>query len=210
MTTRQNQDDAQRQPAPAKPKRADKACNDGPRADQGLVTRCLAGDQRAWEQLYEERHPPLVEAIKLLLGPYAKDMHLVDEIAARVWYALLRDDARLLSRYDAQRESRLGAFLMGLAQIEIMRHVRAERRRQTHEFQGGQRILVERRAADMDVSAMLREFVSLLTPPEQEFLEKYLLDTPQTGPDAAADDMSATNIWQRRHRIRLKLMAYLR
>jgi len=100
----------------------------GPDADQALIDRCLDGEEKAWEQLYLQFHSRLVEAIKFLLGTEGQKVHLVDEIAARVWYALLRDDAKLLARFDVARNCRLDAFLMGIARMEILRYFRSERR----------------------------------------------------------------------------------
>jgi DNA-directed RNA polymerase specialized sigma24 family protein len=177
-------------------------------ADQHLVDRCLAGDERAWEKLYQDCHPQLLRAIKLLLGPDAGDFHLVDEMAARVWYALLRDGGRLLASYDVERDSRLSAFLMGLARIEIMRHMRSERRRRSYEFIGGRRILAEGRVPDWQVAAMMEEFSSTLSPQEKRFMEEFLLDPPQPSASAEPDQLSPSSVWQRRHRIRLKLKAF--
>ena len=57
----------------------------------------MAGDEQAWEQLYRQHHRRLLRTIKSLCGPETADVHLVEEIAARVWYALLRDDGQLLA-----------------------------------------------------------------------------------------------------------------
>jgi DNA-directed RNA polymerase specialized sigma24 family protein len=180
----------------------------GALADQRLVERCLAGDERAWEQLYQECHPRLVRAIKLLLGPDAGDSHLVDEMAARVWYALLRDGGRLLASYDVERDARLGAFLMGLARIEIMRHTRSERRRRSYEFIGGRRILAEGRVPEWQVATMMEEFSASLNSQERRFLEEFLLDAPQTEDGEEIGPISPSSIWQRRHRLREKLKAF--
>ena len=179
------------------------------RLDQRLAERCLAGNERAWEQLYQQCHPPLLRAVKLLLGQDAGDVHLVDEMAARVWYTLLRDGGRLLASYDADRDSNLNAFLMGMARIEIMRHMRAERRRRSYELIGGRKILAEGRVPDWQLANMMDEFTSTLTPPELEFMERFLLDAPGSEADADVAEIPATSVWQRRHRLRLKLQAYL-
>lgn len=178
------------------------------REDQRLVERCLADDEPAWEQLYRECHPQLLRAIKLLLGRDAGDAHLVDEMAARVWYTLLRNGGRLLASYDAERDARLGAFLMGLARIEIMRHMRSERRRRSYEFLGGQQALAEGRIPDWQVITMMDEFSSTLTPQEKRFMEQFLLDDPEMETGADVEELSASSIWQRRHRIRRKLKAF--
>ncbi len=169
----------------------------------------MAGEEPAWEQLYQQYHPQLVIAVKLLLGQDAGDLHLVDEMAARVWYTLLRDGGRLLASYDAERDSGLSAFLMGMARIEILRYMRAERRRRSYELIGGRKILAEGRVPDWELATMMDEFTSMLTSQELEFMERFLLDEP--GPEADADvvELPATSVWQRRHRLRLKLQTYL-
>lgn len=182
---------------------------DAARADQRLVKRCLAGEEKAWEQLYRQCHPQLVRAVKLLLGSDAGDVHLVDEMAARVWYALLRDGSRLLASYDADRDSRLSAFLMGLARIEIMRHMRSERRRRSHEFNGGRRTLAQGRVADWQVRTMIEEFRATLTPLERAFMEEFLLDAADPEGDGDGKEVPASSVWQRRHRLRLKLQEFL-
>jgi DNA-directed RNA polymerase specialized sigma24 family protein len=188
--------------------RKDRSSADEARHQQRLVERCLGGDERAWERLYRECHPPLLRAIKLLLGSEATDIHLADEMAARVWYALLREGGRLLASYDPERDSGLSAFLMGLARIEIMRHLRSERRRRSYEFIGGRRILAEGRVPDWQVAVMMDEFSATLTAQERRFMEKFLLEPPDAEPTPEQGELSADSIWQRRHRIRRKLKAF--
>lgn len=177
-------------------------------ADQHLVQRCLANEQEGWEQLYRQCHPRLVVRIGFLLGPEGNNNDLVDEIAARVWYALVRDGGRLLIRFDPERHSLLDGYLMGLARIEILRHARAERRRRSVEFQGGCQLLAETRIPDWEALAMLREFASVLTPGEQEFLHRSLRAREGKEGDAHPLGLSAASTWQRRHRIKLKLRQF--
>ena len=186
-----------------------RSSKDRARADRRLAERCLAGDEIAWERLYQRCHPQLLRAIKLLLGKDAGDLHLVDEMAARVWYTLLRDDGRLLASYDAERDCGLSAFLMGMARIEILRYMRSERRRRSYELIGGRRVLSEGRVPDWELAVMMDEFTSTLTPPELEFMERFLLFAPGAEADADAVEVPATSVWQRRHRLRLKLQIYL-
>ena len=127
----------------AKAERSQSAKAERALTDRQLVEKCLKGDQQQWEKLYHQCQPRLRNAIEILLGLNSPDKYLVDEISARVWHALLRDECRLLALYDPQRDSTLDAFLMGLARIEIMRHNRAERRRQSHELIRGRRKLEE-------------------------------------------------------------------
>src|SRR5271165_2360258 len=101
--------------------------------DRQLAERCLAGEVAAWEEFYGRFHGPLCAAVSGMLGPGGSDLSRVDEIAARVWYALVRNDGELLNRFDPARHARLGAFLRGLARIEVMQYFRAEYRRRAQE-----------------------------------------------------------------------------
>ncbi|MHC4401513.1 MAG: RNA polymerase sigma factor [Planctomycetota bacterium] len=190
--------------------KAASASNDRQRADRKVVEGCLAGDERAWEQLYRRCHPRLVKAIELLLGTEADNVHLVEEIEARVWFALLRNDGQLLATYDASRDSPLDAFLMGLARIEIMRHARSERRRHSHELVGGRRRLEALRVSDWQLASLMEEFTSTLTPGEREFLESHLTAAYEESQSQEPSNLSASNVWQRRHRIRFKLEGFLK
>jgi len=59
-----------------------------------------------------------------MLGPGRSDSSRVDEIASRVWYALVRNDGELFESFDPTRPKRLGASLREMARIEIMQYVR--------------------------------------------------------------------------------------
>ena len=187
---------------------------DGPKkgrvlVDQQVVQRCLEGDERAWEKLYRKCHPRLRKAIELLLGVDASDGHVIEEIAARVWYALLKDNHRLLAAYDADRDSALDGFLMGLARIEILRYTRSERRRHSHEMSGGRNRLEEQRVSDWQLATMMDEFTSTLTAGERKFMERFLTGPVDDQTDAELEDLPATTVWTRRYRIRRKLNRFL-
>jgi DNA-directed RNA polymerase specialized sigma24 family protein len=174
-----------------------------------MLQRCLQGDERAWERLYRKCHPRLRKAIELLLGPDAADVHVIEEIAARVWYAVLKDDCRLLETFDPERDSGLDSFLMGLARIEILRYTRSERRRHSHEMSGGRRRLEERRVSDWQLANMMEEFASTLTPIERAFMERFLTGPTENEPDPEPDELPPTTVWTRRYRIRRKLDRFL-
>lgn len=204
--------------------------------DGRLVQRCLAGEAEAWDLLFRQAHPILLESARYLLGPNRRDDDLVEEIASRVWYALLRDNHRVLARYDAA-ENHLGAYLFGVAKREIQQFWRAQRRRLTHESQGGQRNSSCDHAAELEASALLQEFLAQLNAGEQEFLAGFLLParTPPaeplppspsgngrhngnataqhlaTGNGLASEDgkLSKSGVRQRSRRLRLKLEAFL-
>ena len=59
-------------------------------------------------------------------------------------------------------------------------------------------------ASDWQVTAMIEDFAATLTVGEQEFLEEHLLGQPEGG----ERELSESSIWQRCHRIRLKLKAF--
>ena len=67
----------------------------GIRRDRKLIDQCLAGEPTAWSQLYQACHEPLLVAIRAFLRDAAADTNLVDEIAARVWYAVVRHTGEL-------------------------------------------------------------------------------------------------------------------
>lgn len=177
--------------------------------DQQVVDRCLAGDERAWEKLYRKCHPRLRKAIELLLGVEASDGHVIEEIASRVWYALWKDNHRLLATYDADRDSALDGFLMGLARIEILRYTRSERRRRSHELSGGRSRLEEQRVSDWQLATMMDEFTSTLTQGERKFMERFLTGPVDDQTDAELENLPATTVWTRRYRIRRKLNRFL-
>ena len=77
--------------------RAEEVSEECLQADRKLVDRCLAGEVAAWEEFYAQCHDPLCTAIRIILGRSHGDANLVDEIAARVWYALVADDGALWS-----------------------------------------------------------------------------------------------------------------
>lgn len=174
-----------------------------------LVARCLKGDPQGWEEIYHLCHPRLLEAIAYLLGRNGRDASLVDEIAARVWYALLRDNGRLLARYDAQRNCRLGVFFVGLARNELMRYLRSEQRRRAREMNSGRRLFASQPFSERQLRLMVGEFAATLTPGERDFLEQFLLSIDNGEATDAEGRPSRFSVWQRRHRIRRKLWAFL-
>ncbi|MBI3466180.1 MAG: sigma-70 family RNA polymerase sigma factor [Planctomycetes bacterium] len=170
--------------------------------DRQLVDRCLKGDPTAWDTMYHLFHHGLMASVKLLLGPGAWDKNLVEEIVARVWYALVSRDGEVLDRFDPSRGCRLSTYLAQLARSEISRFFRSERRRRNR----------ERTASKSGPNAMenqweseLEEFLETLTPREKEFCANVLLGE---SPESLAS-FSSTNAWKLQSRIRGKLRGYL-
>ncbi len=87
----------------------------------------------------------MLRSIEHILGSDHADPNLVDELAARVWYALVADDGKVLAKFDARRGARLGTFLRCLAKDVTIRHFRSEYRRRRRERVAGKRQPVKHR-----------------------------------------------------------------
>jgi len=177
-------------------------------ADSRLAKRCLAGEPAAWEEFYTQCNWPLLLSIEVMLHPNNGDLNLVDEIAARVWYALIEKDGRLLARYDPRRGARLITFLRTVAKTEVRRHFRREGRRQRREriALGGKP--THQSGNDAETAAQLREFLPTLTVGERGFYEHHLAGCPSGGLKVGREPLSA-NARELRHRIRKKLLGFL-
>jgi hypothetical protein len=176
------------------------------RADRRLAQRCARGEVKAWEDLYAQCHEPLCTSIRVMLGHGSEDASLVDEIAARVWYALVANDGELLARYDPKRGARLVTFMRALAKDEICRHFRTEFRRRERELVAA-RGHAHREIALVDPSiTSLGEFLDTLTEHERGFCNEYLLAEP---PEVEKRSFSAANIWQLSRRVYQKLARYI-
>jgi hypothetical protein len=208
--TRQAVDERAAQPQEVEGRSASSARMNAAQSDRLLVERCLLGEVAAWEELYSQHHSALCFSIRSSLTPACRDANLVDEIVARVWYALVRNDGELLDRFDPQWGLRLATFLRGLARLEIMQYFRAEQRRRKREAKAGRRPPSVNTLPDCQIAAMLDEFTATLTEGEQRFLEEYLLLSPQEATNTEGAELSDANIWQRRHRIRSRLLAFFR
>ena len=143
-----------------------------------------------------------------MLGPQSEDASLVDEIAARVWYALVANDGELLSRYEPSRGARLITFMRARAKSEMAHAIRDEVRRRKREL-AALRETPRYQGQDGTRSAnVLAEFFGTLTPREQVFCNEHLLGEPS---DMAGRtySTSTSNISQCSHRILRKLLRFL-
>lgn len=176
-------------------------------ADRRLVDSCLAGETGAWSLLYRRFHDTLVASIRSFLGRSSSDSSLVDEIAARVWYALVRNDFELLSRFDVRRGCRLSTFLSVLAKTEARLLLRSERRRRVREQAVSRNESAVKNTDAATQSLSEAEFVATLSPAERAFYED-VLKAAVTDPESASR-YSQQNTWQLRHRVRRKLERFL-
>ncbi len=175
------------------------------RDDRQLVEDCLTQEPAAWTRLYQACHDPLLAAIRSFLHNAVTDANLVDEIAARVWYAVVRNDGEMLSRFDVARGCRLTTFLSVLAKNEARQYFRTERRRRSREEVASRRE-VETPNPFFFAYASEKEFLGTLTPGERAYYETVLISLPH---DQATEQYSTENAWQLRHRVRKKLDQFL-
>ncbi|MBN1588467.1 MAG: hypothetical protein JW888_03040 [Pirellulales bacterium] len=177
-------------------------------ADKVLVDRCLAGEVAAWEELYLQCHDSLLATIDAILGEGKSDRNLVDEIAARVWYALVANDGQRLSAYSPDRGARLITFMRTVARDELGRHFRAERRRRRREILaawGKPRY----RSAVASPPVLLGEFMATLTPQERDFCADHLLGASATDSPSGGRMLSAVNIRQITHQVYRKFVRFM-
>lgn len=178
-------------------------------SDRQLIDRCLAGEEDAWRELFTQRHPGLVRVSRSFLGHSRGDSQLAEEIAARVWLALLRDSGKALARFDPAQDRDFGTFLSGVARHEVLRYCRSERRRRLRETIAAQTASPSTKANSADISLLLREFMATLVPKEVGFMEEFLLSRSLVNGQGSKEELSQANVWQRKHRLRTKLLAYL-
>lgn len=177
---------------------------DGPRQDQQLIERCLAGNVPAWEDLYAQCHGPLLALIKGML--HSADANLIDEIAARVWYTLVANDGALLTRFDPARGNRLVTFLRAIARDEAKRYFRAEVRRRERETIATRQKSAEAESESHVPHFLMEEFLTTLSPGDRSFCLEHVLATPPQDGGAPASRPAG---WQQTRRLYKKLLAFL-
>jgi DNA-directed RNA polymerase specialized sigma24 family protein len=176
--------------------------------DRRLVDRCLKGDVTAWSEIYRQFHDRLLSSIRSLLGRQGQDTNLVEEIAARVWYALVKNNHELLAKFDARRGCRLSTFLFVLAKNETRVLFRSERRRRSREQVASRSELEGSATGDLSTTLSDEEFLITLSPAERTFYLDVLVAQP-TQREEAQQAYSAEYLWQLRHRVRKKLERFI-
>jgi DNA-directed RNA polymerase specialized sigma24 family protein len=174
--------------------------------DRELIDQCIAGEPSAWSRMYHRFHDKLLASIRAFLGRAGGDMHLIDEIAARVWYAVIRNNFEVLSRFDTRRGCRLSTFLSVVAKTEARLLLRSERRRKLREQVASKPEVAPAKGDHLPQLLDDGEFVRTLSPAERVFYLDVLMASSEEAPEAA---YSQQNLWQLRHRIRKKLERFL-
>ena len=164
----------------------------------------------AWNEIYEQNHDRLCRSIQIMLGPLS-DANLVDEIAARVWYALVADDGKLLERYTPARKASLITFMRVLARDEIKRYVRSEVRRRQREVAVSSQRSDGRNNAHEGSGDAISDFLTTLTPRERRFCHEFLMQPREDDLTDKLDPahVSPANVWQRTRRLYLKMLDFL-
>jgi DNA-directed RNA polymerase specialized sigma24 family protein len=176
--------------------------------DRLLVERCLAGEVAAWSLIYREFHESLLASIRSFLGRAGQDANLVEEIAARVWYALVKNNFELLGKFDVARGCRLSTFLSVLAKNETRVLLRSERRRRLREQLVSKSELDREHSTDTGDVLSDEEFLVTLSRAEKSFYLEVLVGRPEAN-EQEPQTYSQQNLWQLRHRIRKKLERFI-
>lgn len=181
-------------------------------SERQVIERCLQGDATAWSIIYQRFHDPLVSSVRAFLGKAGNDRDLVEEICARVWYALVRNNFELLARFDVERGVQLTTFLALLAKTQARLLLRSERRRRAREQVASRPEAHPPEAISWNVLAD-HDFLTTLSPAERAFLRNVLVaDVVQQAqpPAQGGEHYSRQYAWQLRHRVRRKLEFFLR
>ena len=165
--------------------------------DTELITRCIAGEERAWNDLIDRHRHRLLVSLRYLLGRDGRDGHLVEDIFQDTMLALVQNRFKRLRLYNRSQSS-FTTFVKTIAKQII-----AQRRRQC--YRGDWTSLGDRAPADPArhdgfVRAELQELIEALTPQESRYLKSILLsDSP-----SASFPISPANEWFLRHRLTIK------
>ena len=162
----------------------------------------------AWEEIYHKCHEPLCKSIRIRLGRLGNDPHLVDEMAARFWYAVVdKDGKRLSNTIPGEAGSHLSEAHL---RDGISRDIRSDAAGCKREFfcffrsnqSGGS-------GKHESHTTSLSEFFATLTPQEQGFCGDYLLAASGNNGEQPNPSYSTANIWQLTRRVYKKFLNYI-
>lgn len=180
--------------------------------ERELIDRCAEGAAQAWSELYLRFHSRLLKTIEMTITPARNDLELVEEIAARVWYALVRDECRLLKAFDPERGASFATYLSIVAKSTAFQYFRAERRRRRREFIVSKSIDIGESDEPMQLLDFADVFLESLSPQERRFYHEHLMaraDGQAGAPSDKNGTISEPNAWQLRHRVLNKLRTYI-
>ena len=150
-------------------------------SDAQLLSRCLAGHQEAWAELYRMCQPVLLQQIKSWLGPLRACGELAEEIAARVWLKLVERNHLRLSKFDPNRGVKVTTFLVALARYEHLMMVRERNRRSKRELQRA--MAMPSITVEDHLSVEIGEYLEILDAMEKAHVVGRLIGMPSISAD---------------------------
>jgi len=92
------------------------------------LSACLRGEKRAWDAFVAQASPIILAAVRRTLAAHDRrgGRELVEDIAQDVFVRLIKDDSRLLRRYDPTRAS-LSTWLTLVARSTTLNRLRRRR-----------------------------------------------------------------------------------
>ena len=172
-----------------------------PYEEEGLVARCLRGEDTAWEVMFRLYHPRLVSIIKAEMNWHCSTDQ-AEEIAASIWCSLCSETYSRLRRFDPQVGGLL-TYLRALGRREIWKRTREEKNRRSRERRSARS---EAATDDIEHAIVVKEFLDILTCREREFCKSYLMK--QLG-DSGQSVVSSTNCWKLRSRVLKKFLTFI-
>ena len=172
-----------------------------PYEEEGLVTRCLRGEDTAWEVMFRHYHPRLVSIIKAEMNWHCSTDQ-AEEIAASIWCSLCSKTYSRLRRFDPQVGGLL-TYLRALGRREIWKRTRAEKNRRSRERRAARG---EAATDDIEHAMVVEEFLDILTRREREFCQSYLMNQSRNSGQSV---LSSTNCWQLRSRVLKKFLTFV-
>ena len=172
-----------------------------PYEEEGLVTRCLLGEDTAWEVMFHLYHPRLVSIIKAEMN-WQCSTDQAEEIAASIWCSLCSNAYSRLRRFDPQIGGLL-TYLRALVRREIWKKTREEKNRRSRERRSARS---EAATDDIECAIVVEEFLDILTCREREFCKSYLMKQSRHSGQSA---VSSTNCWKLRSRVLKKFLTFV-
>lgn len=150
------------------------------REDRTLVRRCITGEEEAWREFLRRYQPVLERSARFLLGQagQAAPPEQVDEICARVYEHLLKENCRVLREF--RWECTLYSWLVGMTRF-VVQGILREARHETRRRQGKGELQEEAiRPPDPleaeEQAERLRDALSTLAPEDRTALEALYLE----------------------------------
>ncbi len=166
--------------------------DEGTPSDADLVRRLVAGDAEAWA-CFVDRHGPWIHGLvrRMLERRTGRgDAADVDEVVAEVFLSLLRDDRRLLRRYDPAW--RFGTWIGVICRTAVGRRLR--RARPERRLSGDPDDPATRAGPDPEVRSSIEAALLRLEPRDRHVLSLRYLEGLDTASLAVAFDVAPESV----------------